>query len=299
MTDNLTAGEFQAMTGLTAKALRLYAERGIVTPAWVDPGTGYRYYARQQLQRGATVDLLRRAQVPLAELALGPDFSFDRWRQTVALRRHLEDFSLAVAEKISTFDADDFIAHSTPAAAQDWVGVILDLDLPEDAEGRIETFTGLAVDMPAIERVLRDALTDLGADAATVCWTAVPDTGVRNASGQMILARSGVAGLDPVALARIEERILAGTGTAVTAVAGALPRRVEVTFAAASAAEPTPVDEAAAGYLHLLAFEEHRARHRLTAIRPTARQVVPGPTLFPGDGAGETAPVSVFDVHPR
>ncbi|TFC60858.1 MULTISPECIES: MerR family transcriptional regulator [unclassified Cryobacterium] len=296
MTDDLTAGEFQAMTGLTAKALRLYAERGIVTPAWVDPGSGYRYYARQQLQHGATVDLLRRAQVPLAELASAPDFPFDRWRQTVALRRHLEDFSLAVAEKISTFDADDFIAHSTPAAAQDWVGIIVDLDLPEDAEGRVETFTGLAVDMPAIEVGLRDALTDLGAEPATVCWTAVPDTGVRNASGQMLLARSGGAGLDSAALARIEKAVHASTGSTVTAVAGTLPRRVEVTFAAASATEPTPVDEAAAGNLHLLAFEEHRARHHLTAIRPTARQVVHGPSLFTGDGGG--APMSVFDVQP-
>ncbi|WP_133163714.1 MerR family transcriptional regulator [Cryobacterium zongtaii] len=294
MTDDLTAGEFQAMTGLTAKALRLYAERGIVTPAWVDPGSGYRYYARQQLQHGATVDLLRRAQVPLAELASAPDFPFDRWRQTVALRRYLEDFSLAVAEKISSFDPDDFIAHSTPAAAQDWVGVIVDLDLPEDAEGRVETFTGLAVDMPAIEGALRDALTDLGAGQANECWTAVPDTGVRNASGQMLLARAGGAGLDSIARARIEETVRTSTGSTVTAVAGALPRRVEVTFAAASATEPTAVDEAAAGYLHLLAFEEYRARHRLTAIRPTARQVVRGPSLFTGDGA----PVSVFDVQP-
>ncbi|WP_153394563.1 hypothetical protein [Ornithinicoccus halotolerans] len=43
-----------------------------------------------------TVDLLRRAQVPLAELAAGPEFSFARWRSVVEMRRALEDFYLAV-----------------------------------------------------------------------------------------------------------------------------------------------------------------------------------------------------------
>jgi len=319
MTDDLTAGDFQALTGLTAKALRLYADRGIVVPAWVDPASGYRYYSRAQLQHGATVDLLRRAQVPLSELGAAADFDFARWRDTVAMRRHVEDFSLAVAEKVSTFDAADFTAHSTPAPAVDWVGVIIDLDIPTDAEDRIEAFTGLAADTPAIERAMHEALSALGAGPAAVCWSAVPDTGVRNAGNQMLLARAGATApgsagvatpnratarpIDRAALARIEAHVLANTGSTVTAVTGTLPARLEVTFTAASAGLQTPVDEAAAGYLHLLAFEQHLARHGLVAIRPTARQVVRGPTLFPADvptaaaAAHASAPVGVFDVH--
>ncbi|MEV0732953.1 MerR family DNA-binding transcriptional regulator [Polymorphospora sp. NPDC050346] len=45
MKDDLTAGEFQAITGLSAKALRLYAERGILVPASVAPHSGYRHCA--------------------------------------------------------------------------------------------------------------------------------------------------------------------------------------------------------------------------------------------------------------
>jgi hypothetical protein len=321
MTDHLTAGEFQAATGLSAKALRLYVERGILTPAWVDPGSGYRYFSRDQLQHGVMVDLLRRAAVPLAELAGAGNFSFDRWRDALALRRHLEDFSLDVAERVSRFDPEDYSAHSTPTDPLDWVGVVIELGIPEDAEGRIDAFAGLSVNVPAVEAALGAALADSGVGLSMVCWTAVPDTGIANAGGQMLLARAVRAGFSPksgpapVELARIQARVFAETGQAVRAVCGTLPSRVEVTFTAApapasasvsasaaapgttaastaaSAAESEPVQEAAEGYLHLLAFEHYLAQNALTALRPTARQVVRGPSLFAGE-----APVGTFDV---
>jgi hypothetical protein len=79
-------------------------------------------------------------------------------------------------------------------------------------------------------------------------------------------------------------------------VTGTLPARVEVTFAAAATDDPTPVEEAAAGYLHVLAFEDYVRRHRLTAVLPSARQVIHAATWFPFDAVGE--PTSVFDVLP-
>jgi DNA-binding transcriptional MerR regulator len=299
MNTDLTAGEFQAMTGLSTKALRLYAERSIVTPARVDPNSGYRYYAREQLMQGLTVDLLRRAQVPLTELAGAAEFPFDTWRESVQLRRLVEDFYLDVAEKISAFDPAEFVAHSADAPAVDWVGVIIDLDIPEDPEGRLETFTGLSVDTPAVERAFGEALGDLAIGPASVAWTAVPDTGGRAANGQMLLARPaparrGAAALSKPDLEFVEHRVHAETGQTITAVTGALPRRIEVTFTAAVPREPTPLDEAAEGYLHLLAFENHLARHGHTAIRPTARMVTQSGTMF-----GGTAPVGTFDIRPQ
>lgn len=293
MTEDLTAGEFQAMTGLSAKALRLYAERGIVEPARVDPGSGYRYYARTQLQHGVTVDLLRRASVPLAEMTDAAAFPFDRWRESVALRRQFEDFYLDVADRVGRFRADEFVARSIPAAPLDWAGVIIELAVPEDAEGRVAAFTGLSVNVPAVEAALTDVLAERGVAPADVVWTAVPDTGITSAANRMLLARSAPAGLGAADLARIEAHVHEATGQSVTAVSGTLPNRVEVTFAAASAAEFSPVHEAAEGYLHLLAFEDHLARHGLTALRPTARQVVHGPSLFAG-----AAPVGTFDLRP-
>lgn len=40
----LLPGEFGAAARLSPKALRLYAEQGLLVPACTDPGTGYRRY---------------------------------------------------------------------------------------------------------------------------------------------------------------------------------------------------------------------------------------------------------------
>jgi predicted transcriptional regulator YdeE/DNA-binding transcriptional MerR regulator len=47
----LKIGEFSKMTHVTVKALRHYAELGLLRPAWVDRFTGYRYYRLEQLPR--------------------------------------------------------------------------------------------------------------------------------------------------------------------------------------------------------------------------------------------------------
>ena len=295
MRDHLTAGEFQAMTGLSAKALRLYAERGIVTPAAVDPHSAYRLYSRDQLQHGTVVDLLRRARVPLAELATASAFPFDEWRQTVALNRIFEDFYLDVAEKVAAFEPADFVAQSSPAAAVNWVGVVIDLGIPEDTDEKLAAFTGWAGDMPAIERALNDGLDHLGITTSASSWSAVPDS-APNGSQRMQLARSVVDLPSIPTLDRLAQRVRALTTRDITVVFGTLPRRLEVTFAARDESEPTPVEEAAEGYLHLLAFEHHVAQHELTPLGRTARQVRRAGRLLDLADAGSDGVVSVFDV---
>jgi serine/threonine protein phosphatase PrpC len=49
--DRMSIGDFARATGLTAKALRLYDEMGLVRPAQVDEYSGYRYYRDDQLNR--------------------------------------------------------------------------------------------------------------------------------------------------------------------------------------------------------------------------------------------------------
>jgi DNA-binding transcriptional MerR regulator len=64
----LPIGEFATASRLSQKALRLYGENGVLPPAWVDPGTGYRYYRLDQLHTATLVALLRRGGMPLAEI---------------------------------------------------------------------------------------------------------------------------------------------------------------------------------------------------------------------------------------
>lgn len=72
----LTIGAFAKAAGLSPKALRLYDELALLTPATVDPVTGYRFYAVDQLERARLVAWLRRIGMPLTRIqrvcALGP-----------------------------------------------------------------------------------------------------------------------------------------------------------------------------------------------------------------------------------
>ncbi|MEV5335675.1 MerR family transcriptional regulator [Streptomyces werraensis] len=64
----LTIGAFAKASRLSPKALRLYDELGLLTPARVDPETGYRRYAPEQLERARLVAWLRRLGMPLARI---------------------------------------------------------------------------------------------------------------------------------------------------------------------------------------------------------------------------------------
>ena len=66
---HLLAGRFGAATRLSPKALRLYAEQGLLVPAHVDPQTGYRYYATEQAPRARLIARLRQLGLPVARIA--------------------------------------------------------------------------------------------------------------------------------------------------------------------------------------------------------------------------------------
>lgn len=68
MTEHLTIGAFARRTGLSLKALRLYDRSGLLVPDDVDAGTGYRYYSPAQEVRARRISLLRRVEMPLAQI---------------------------------------------------------------------------------------------------------------------------------------------------------------------------------------------------------------------------------------
>lgn len=45
----LKIGDFSALAQVSIRTLRFYDEAGLLKPAWVDPESGYRYYAAQQI----------------------------------------------------------------------------------------------------------------------------------------------------------------------------------------------------------------------------------------------------------
>ncbi len=64
----VSIGQFSQMTRLSLKALRLYDDNGLLTPARVDPKSGYRYYELGQANRAEAVRILRSVEMPLDEI---------------------------------------------------------------------------------------------------------------------------------------------------------------------------------------------------------------------------------------
>ena len=122
MTCVLTIGEFARASGLTAKALRLYDELELLTPAEVDPSNGYRFYVEEQLEQARLVARLRSAGVPLQRIAaiLGastPEAAADEvlsyWRQVEADRASARQ---VVTSLVALLKGQDDTMNPSPTA---------------------------------------------------------------------------------------------------------------------------------------------------------------------------------------
>jgi DNA polymerase III sliding clamp (beta) subunit (PCNA family) len=85
----MTIGEFARRTGLSVSALRFYANQGLLVPAQVDSGSGYRFYDHAQVPDGSLIRDLRRLDMPLAEITQALQLSNAERKELVAqhLRR--------------------------------------------------------------------------------------------------------------------------------------------------------------------------------------------------------------------
>jgi DNA-binding transcriptional MerR regulator/effector-binding domain-containing protein len=65
----LSIGAFARRSRLSPKALRLYDRMGVLPPADVNPENGYRRYRESQLATARLISMLRRLDMPLAQVA--------------------------------------------------------------------------------------------------------------------------------------------------------------------------------------------------------------------------------------
>src|SRR5690349_14488434 len=61
-------GEMARVSGLSVSALRFYDGAGVLVPAEVDPATGYRRYADEQVRAARLIAGLRRVGMPGSEV---------------------------------------------------------------------------------------------------------------------------------------------------------------------------------------------------------------------------------------
>jgi DNA-binding transcriptional MerR regulator len=103
MATTLTIGEFSRMTYLSVKALRHYHDLGVLAPAGIDPHSGYRCYAADQVTAGQVIRRLRDLGMPLDSIRAvlqAPDLAA-RNREIAAhlerMERQLEQTQAAVS----------------------------------------------------------------------------------------------------------------------------------------------------------------------------------------------------------
>ena len=91
--EEIGIGEFARRSRLSLKALRLYDERGVLVPARVDQGSGYRYYDTAQLDQARLVVMMRQLQLPLA--AVRELLACDRADAATRIAEHWRDAEAA------------------------------------------------------------------------------------------------------------------------------------------------------------------------------------------------------------
>ena len=80
-------GRFSKSCRLSIKALRHYDEQGLLKPAYVDPLTGYRYYARGQARDAVMIGMLRSLGISIATIGTLMQSEGERLRNLLAHER--------------------------------------------------------------------------------------------------------------------------------------------------------------------------------------------------------------------
>jgi DNA-binding transcriptional MerR regulator len=144
----LGIGSFAMLTGLSIPALRHYAEVGVLTPARIDPQTGYRYFGEDQAPTGRLVRALRGVDLPLddvAEIVRGGDARaiLERHRERLAERAEQVSRQLAAVDDfiekgvaVPTIQGSRIVLINIPvhdlAEARGFYEAMLDVELVEE-----------------------------------------------------------------------------------------------------------------------------------------------------------------------
>lgn len=126
----MSIGEFAELTGLSLKALRLYDEQGLLTPASVDPWSRHRRYSASQFEAAIRLKTLRAAGVPLADaprLLADPPAAgtLAEHRARMVAERERQDAALETLDRLlSGEDRHEWQVEERLATRQHWAGVV-------------------------------------------------------------------------------------------------------------------------------------------------------------------------------
>ncbi|MFD6443808.1 MerR family transcriptional regulator [Promicromonospora sp. NPDC060204] len=226
----LTVGAFSRATGLPVSALRYYDAAGLLRPARVDPATGYRWYALDQVERGTLVARMRQTGMPVADICrvITSD--------TVTARRVVDAHQRRLEAELATASA-----HLA------------------DVRALLAATTSLTVDDAALRAALRAVRHAVGGDAG---WPAlrgvlfdVDDAGLRLVATDR--HRMAVAGVPVAGVSGPAARVIVPVSVVDAFLTRAGTARIDVSLAAHRITlgnlDDTPIDALYPDYQALLA----------------------------------------------
>jgi len=160
MRPGLTIGEFATLTHLSVRTLRRYHEAGLLEPAQVDPHTGYRYYATDQIPTAQVIQRLRELDVPLADVGaiLSTD---DPSKRGELIMEHLDRVEDSLTRARATVlslrqllrtDGSDPHVELRSVSARTVAGIIGEVDHGESLSWYAEAMAELDAAFPEHER---------------------------------------------------------------------------------------------------------------------------------------------------
>jgi bifunctional DNase/RNase len=128
-TDLESIGKFSRRSGISVSQLRHYHDIGLLEAAYVDPESGYRYYAAAQSEAAEVIGILRSIDMPVRDIQrLLADPSESSGREVLAAHRaRLEERLAQVADRLESIDRivkeGKLVKPSTATAKEGFVPV--------------------------------------------------------------------------------------------------------------------------------------------------------------------------------
>jgi DNA-binding transcriptional MerR regulator len=104
----MSIGRFAGATGLSVTTLRHYDDVGLLPPTYVDPATGYRWYAPAQGARADLIRRLRSVDIPVGDVSEILDALGEPERIASLIAAHTERLETAA---VQVADAQDLLTQ--------------------------------------------------------------------------------------------------------------------------------------------------------------------------------------------
>jgi len=129
--DMYTVSEFAALTNVTAETLRFYHRKGLLSPSFVDPVTGYRYYSMHEYETVGVIQALQSLGIPLKEIKNYLESKDIEYSYTLLLQHYRE----LCKEIDRLLDAKRYIKDKLDSInsvrSENTIGKIVNKSLPE------------------------------------------------------------------------------------------------------------------------------------------------------------------------